>query len=264
MCSFWELDKLVQLFIRHVRLHLGHNNPTIKYYIGDYLLNSCSTYKDLGIIVDDELKFKYQCSTIADKAYNRINLIFLALSTTDLQTLKWAYCVFARPILEYGCSLWSPDRKRDIDLLEKVQSYFTRRAFHRAGLDANIGYSQRLITLKMPSLELRRIQIDLLFLYKIINGSVVSDIKDRIVPLVTKTRGHNHRINIIHKNNNYRNPTHSIFKNFFLNRVISVWNELPDDMFKIDVNLNNYAKNKIFKKNIVNLNLNRFLIGNLL
>jgi len=58
--------------------------------------------------------------------------------------------------------------KRDIDAIEKVQRRFTKRL---RGL-MTYSYSERLRYLGLPSLELRRLHLDLIFCYKIVFGIV--------------------------------------------------------------------------------------------
>ena len=70
--------------------------------------------------------------------------------------------------MEYNSVVWSPDLKRDIDAIEKVQRRFTKRL---AGLK-KLSYGHRLKLVNLPSLELRRLHTDLLWCYKIVLGVV--------------------------------------------------------------------------------------------
>ena len=54
--------------------------------------------------------------------------------------------------------------KKDIETLEKVQKHFTKRI---PGLK-DVTYCQRLARLKLDSLELRRVRLDLMFTYKLV------------------------------------------------------------------------------------------------
>ena len=56
--------------------------------------------------------------------------------------------------------------KKDIETLEKVQRRFTKRI---PGLK-DLTYCQRLTRLKLDSLELRRVLLDLIFSYKLVFG----------------------------------------------------------------------------------------------
>ena len=54
---------------------VGHNKPHHKYKLGDNSLKSSVKEKDLGIIVDNKMKFSEQCSAAVKKANSTLGLI---------------------------------------------------------------------------------------------------------------------------------------------------------------------------------------------
>jgi len=46
-------------------LHLGHNNPTQCYRLGEEWLESCPAQKDLGVLVDTGMNMSQQCGQAA-------------------------------------------------------------------------------------------------------------------------------------------------------------------------------------------------------
>ena len=60
-------------------IHLGHNNQHHKYKLGDKSLKSSVKEKDLGIIVDDKMKFSEQCSAAVKKVNSTLALIRRAI-----------------------------------------------------------------------------------------------------------------------------------------------------------------------------------------
>ena len=56
-------------------LHLGHNIPRKPYHIGDDPLEAVSKENDLGVIVDNKLKFHSHRQTQAAKANQALGLI---------------------------------------------------------------------------------------------------------------------------------------------------------------------------------------------
>jgi len=75
-----------------------------------------------------------------------------------------AYLVYVRPLLEYNSTIWSPHYKYDIDAVERVQQWFTKRL---PGL-SNYTYNERLIFLNISSLEQRCMRADLILCYKML------------------------------------------------------------------------------------------------
>ena len=127
-----------------------------------------------------------------------------------------AFVVYVRPILEYNSVIWSPSLVRDIQQLEKVQRRFTKRL---VGMKT-LSYSERLRRLSLPSLELRRLYLDLVFCYKVVFGIVSIALDDCFeVRSDLRTRGHSYKL--------YKSRcTASIRSNFFAERVINIWNSL--------------------------------------
>ena len=82
--------------------------------------------KDLGVVIDCNLKFHGQCAAMINKANRLLGLIkrrFLTLSENLFVPLCKS---LVRPIFEYGNLVWGPYYKTDIHKLEKVQRKATR------------------------------------------------------------------------------------------------------------------------------------------
>ena len=96
-------------------------------------------------------------------------------------------------MLEYCTVVWSPSLVRDIDILEKVQRRFTKRL---PGLQ-NLTYHQRLASLNLESLELRRLRSDLIFAYKLVFGLQNVNVSDFFeVRTNTRSRGHPYKLGL--------------------------------------------------------------------
>jgi len=205
-------------------LHIGPRNRGIdfEYSLGDVVLDSVPHIKDLGITVTSDLKFSAHCLTIARKASQKASCIIRFFETKDPLFLFQMFCVYCRPILEYASPAWNPHLKKDVVLLERVQRNFTKRIFR----NQNLSYEERLNRLKTKSLAERRIEIDLIMTYKIINGLVDLNTSDFFtLSQLSNTRGHPLKL---HKPRLQKSV--SARYNFFSNRIINVWNELPEDV----------------------------------
>ena len=76
------------------------------------------------------------------------------------------YKTIVRPHLEYCIQTWRPYRKKDIDILDRVQ----RRATKMIQKLRNISYEMRLKECGLTTLETRRLRGDQIEVDKILNG----------------------------------------------------------------------------------------------
>ena len=89
----------------------------------------------------------------------------------------------------------------------------------------NLDYEERLRTLKLPSLEYRRIRGDMIEVFKILNKHYDPLTTNSLLTLDTSsnTRGHALKLKKVSFNS-------TKFKYFFTNRVVNLWNKLPDQI----------------------------------
>ena len=136
----------------------GHKLPT---------LLSC---RDLGVSISHDLKPAEHIEQMVAKAHQWANIRLRYFFSRDVVSLVLAFVVYVRPLLSIIRSYF-PHRLyvRDIELIERVQRRFTKRL---PGFKTYC-YDDRLSILRLPSLELRRLHIDLIMCYKIVFGIVV-------------------------------------------------------------------------------------------
>jgi len=95
----------------------------------------------------------------------RMSVSFIRLHVITIHSsLVRAFKVYVRPVVEYCSVVWNAHYMKDIVALQRVQSRFTKRL---PGMKA-LTYHQRLVKLRLQSLEFRRIRLDLVFAYKVI------------------------------------------------------------------------------------------------
>jgi len=226
-------------------MHIGRINPNIQYYIDCFAMPNVHEICDLGLTYNDQLKFEEYINGVAAKAYQRIYLLFRGFVSRDRTLLKRAFCTYVRPLLEYCTPVWNPYLIRDIDKIENVQRYFTRRLFPLS----TFSYVERLALLDLDSLELRRLKYDLKVYFQVIHGLTILDSAHFFI-LQSKsyiTRGHGFKLEKqVHSNN--------LLSNTFANRAIDCWNHLPEQIVTAP-NLNQ------FKKKLNNLDLTKYLHG---
>ena len=197
--------------------HIGHGNPSSEYSLGDVTLPSVSSVKDLGVTFSRDLKFSQHCGTIAKKAFYLSNLIYRNFICRDPKFLADMAIIYVIPHLEYACEVWNPYLVHDIKLLESVLRAHTRRI----PTLRTLSYKDRLATLNLQSLEVRRIIRDLTMVYRILHGLTSLEPDSLFIMLPhSRTRGHSFKLTHVYSRLDCRKHSFSI-------RSIAPWNSLP-------------------------------------
>jgi len=197
-------------------LHLDHSNKKAGYKVSSVELQSTPVEKDLGLFVDDALKFQDHVSFAINKASRLLGII--RTYCIDEDTLTRLFTTLVRLHLEYGNIIWHPRYRIDKIQIEKIH----RRATRFIPNLQHLSYEERLQSLKLPSLDFRRRRGDMIQVFKIMNGL------DRLVPeiffLRTEgrcTRGNKDKLLMGHSRLEIR-------KNVFSQRIVQDWNSLSD------------------------------------
>ena len=161
-------SSLWQLRISHSKcsiLTIGPHQQPNNFVIDNIKIAHVDHVCDLGVTIDFQLKFRNHISNIVSKANQCKSLILRSFLSRNPVNLIRAFKVYIRPLLEYASTTWSPSYITDILLLESVQRDFTKRVpgcFH-------LSYTERLASLKLPTLEHRRLIADLIMVYNILS-----------------------------------------------------------------------------------------------
>ena len=115
----------------------------------------------------------------------------------------------------------------DIKKIESVQATFTRKLCKKLNIKYD-SYFHRLQLLNLETLELRRVKIDLIITYKIINNLVDINSTD-FLKINLNLKNYNLRRNKFHLIKSPL-PNYLVSSNFFSHRVINAWNSLPDNV----------------------------------
>ena len=214
-------------------MHLGHE-PGNTYKMEGEEITRSSEEKDLGINIDDKLKFQSHISIQVKKANQKLGLIRRSFTYMDTEMFLTLFKSLVRPHLEYGSNVWAVIYKKEAISLENVQ----RRATRLIPELRHLNYSDRLRKLGLPSLQYRRIRSDIVETYKIMNNIDKAD-KDTLFPQnISNTRGHKLKIYKRHCRTNIR-------KYSFSQRVVDLWNSLPPEV--VEAKSVNSFKSKLNK-----------------
>ena len=199
-------------------LHIGHNNTCHKYKMNGAKLDHVDEEKDLGVLIDDQLKFHRQTASAVKKANRVLGLVKKTFAVLDMQTLPLLYTSLVRGHLEYGNIIWGPFFRGDILAVERVQ----RRATKLVSELKHLPYEERLRALGLPSLSHRRRRGDMIQMFKIMSGED-GLMKDVFSMQEAATRGHACKVK-------KGKATKAARINCFSNRVVDDWNDLPAEI----------------------------------
>ena len=118
-------NQLAMAFHKCSVLHLGFKNEKKIYSVNENVkIPAAENVKDLGITISSSLNFSEHIEKITAKARRMVGLIFRTFSCRDAEFLTQMFCTFARPILEYNTTIWSPSGLENIKKIERVQRAF--------------------------------------------------------------------------------------------------------------------------------------------
>ena len=197
-------------------LALREQKSLFVYNLGDQELKPSPVERDLGVLVDNNLKFHEHTADIIRKSKRTLGIIKRSFSYLDENIMKKLYKSLVRPVIEYANVIWGPLNVGDSKLLEKVQ----RRATKMVKNIRNLTYEERLRRMKLPSLKYRRRRGDMILVYKLVSGMLKTDgIVKRSAPRYA-IRGHHLRLV---KQRATKRPR----RNHLTIRSVNDWNSLP-------------------------------------
>ena len=113
--------------------------------MNEHTLEEVEVEKDLGVIMDKDLKFHKHASFAIKKANTILGLIKRYFAVLDHKTLLKLFKAMVRLHLKYGNVVWGPHFKLDQQAIERVQKRATKLIHNIKDLP----YSERLDHLKL-------------------------------------------------------------------------------------------------------------------
>ena len=213
------------------------------YQLNGQALERVSNFKDLGVLFDSKLKFNEHHKEITQKAFKMLGFLYrTARYFQSIESILLLYKSLVRSQLEYATTVWSPSTKTYSDAIEKVQRKFTRFVYRKFQIPYQ-HYEDRLITLQLPSLRRRRIEIDFKYLYKIINGNIATTCISEISIRLNRKNVRN--MNLF----GVRKYSTELGKKSPFPRMMNQYNELMNNVYLFNIPISEYMK-------IIHLKLN--------
>lgn len=148
------------------------------YTINNEQLERTSEYKDLGVLMQSNLKFNSHHQYIVNKAYRALGFIIRNTKNfTNISSIVRLYNALVRPHLEYASSIWSPETAVGCELVERVQKRFLRYLFVRKYnfYPYLVSYRSMLDSFQIQTLSDRRMLSCVIFVFHIVNNIKYKD-----------------------------------------------------------------------------------------
>merc|ERR1712025_1087588 len=105
-----------------------------------------------GILTSKDVSFDEHLNDLVLSSKIKVGLLLRTFKTREVEPMLKMFNSFIRSKLDYCSIIWNPDKKEEIDKIERIQKNFTSKI---KGLEEK-NYHARLRILKLYSLERRR------------------------------------------------------------------------------------------------------------
>ena len=157
-----------------------------------YDMTQINDMKDIGVIIDSDLKFEKQINSKIGTANKILGIIRRAFMYLSAEVFIPLYKAMVRSHFDYAMIIWNPHTVKYIESIEGVQ----RRATKMIPEIKKLSYPERLKYLRLPTMAYRRARGDMIEVYKIIKEIYDSKTTCNILKYRDKIhlslRGHNY------------------------------------------------------------------------
>ena len=216
------------------RKHQKINHPSI--YFNNNPIETVSSQKHLGMILDTKLNFQEHINYILTKVSKTIGLLGKLQNILPRESLLTIFKSFVRPHLDYGDVIY--DQSYNNTFYQKMESIQYNAALAIAGAIRVSSRENLYQELGLESLQQRRWYRKLCYFFKLTKNKSPKYLFDNI-PTVRS----------LYKTSNIENipqfnVRHTVLRNSYFPSIVTEWNNL-------DKSIRNSESFSIFKKNIL-------------
>ena len=128
------------------------------------ILQPTSSVRDLGILITDDCSWTLQVNNVVTDSRKMASWVIGTFRDRSELTMLTLFKSLVRSRLEYCCPVWDPHLIKDIQAVESIQRYFTKRIAGTKDMD----YWDRLKKLRLMSLQRRRERYTIIHTWKIL------------------------------------------------------------------------------------------------
>ena len=187
-------------------------------------LKVVAAYKDLGVVIDNRLRFHTHVGMVVGRAGALMGDLLRSTVCRSKKFMVTLYISHIRPYMDYCSSVWNVGYLGDARRLESVQRRWTREI---AGM-AEMVYERRLRELQLYSVAGRLLRADLVKIWKLVRLGSHESLRELFqVSRLENARGHSLRLIMP------RCRT-EVMRRTLMARRVQVWNAL--DAAVVEVN----------------------------
>ncbi len=201
-----------------------HENKWKYHLLADnmpHAIDTVESIKDIGVTIESNLSFDTHINMKINTANKILGIIRRSYRYLTCESFIPLYKCLVRSYFDYAVTVWDPYKIKIITDIEGVQ----RRATKLLPELKNLSYPERLTRLKLPTLSYRRARGQMIEVYKIISNTYDKNVTSNLLRFRQNNyvylRGHNYMLE-------QRRIQKPVCRNFFSNKVVKVWNNLPN------------------------------------
>ena len=134
-CKFFKISKLFAKFEINLAIceviQFGNRTIDFDYFLDDNQIPKAEVIRDLGVYIDNQLKFSTHVSKLRSTCYRPIGLMFKIFHSKNSELYIGFYRIYLLPIIDYGSVLFAGNSKEIDRTLEQIQKLFTRKLYRR-------------------------------------------------------------------------------------------------------------------------------------